>query len=80
MDPSRDASAETPFDAALISLATVDFDAAVRIAQAVKTKSPALKVIVGGPHPTLMTDETAAVKEFDHIFTREAEVTLPGVM
>ncbi len=71
---------ETPFDAALISLATVDFDAAVRIAQAVKAKSPALKVVVGGPHPTLMTDETAAVKEFDHIFTHEAEITLPGII
>jgi anaerobic magnesium-protoporphyrin IX monomethyl ester cyclase len=71
---------ETPFDAALISLATVDFDAAVRIAQTVKAKSPALKVIVGGPHPTLMTDETAGVNEFDHIFTHEAEITLPGVI
>jgi len=68
------------FEAALISVATVDFNAARRIAGLVKKKNQGLSVIVGGPHATLMTEETAGAAEFDHIFTHEAEVTLPLVL
>lgn len=68
------------FEAALISVATVDFNAARRIAGLVKKKSPALRVIVGGPHATLMTEETAGAPEFDHVFTHEAEITLPKLL
>lgn len=68
------------FDIVLISVATVDLEASRRIAGLVKAKDPGLKVMVGGPHPTLMTEETAQVEEFDYIFTHEAEVTLPQLM
>ena len=72
--------ANIDFDFAMISVATVDFDPAIKIAKIIKRKNPALKIMVGGAHPTLMTDETATVKEFDYIFTHEAEITLPAVM
>ena len=72
--------AASNFDLAMISVVTVDFEPAQRLAQIVKTKSPHLKVMVGGPHPTLMTEQTAAVREFDFIFTHEAEVTLPRLL
>ncbi len=68
------------FEIALISVATVDFDPAKKIARIVKEKNPALKIVVGGPHPTLMTAETAAVEDFDFIFTHEAEITLPNIL
>lgn len=68
------------FDAALISVATVDVDAAIRIAKIVKAEDARARVIVGGPHPTLMTDETSAISEFDHVFTHEAERTLPEML
>lgn len=68
------------FETALISVATVDFNAARRLAALVKKKSPRLRVIVGGPHATLMTEETSGVPEFDHVFTHEAEVTLPRML
>jgi len=68
------------FDLALISVATVDFDPARKIAKIIKRKNPALRVMVGGPHPTLMTSQTEEVKEFDYIFTREAEITLPVIL
>ncbi|MDA8098857.1 MAG: radical SAM protein [Nitrospiraceae bacterium] len=70
----------TPFDLAMISVATVDFDPAKRIARKIKQKDRSLKVMVGGPHPTLMTEETATVADFDYIFTHESEVTLPSVL
>ncbi len=68
------------FDIALISLATVDFEPSKRIAQIIKEKNPKLKIMVGGPHPTLMTEQTAEVDEFDYIFTHEAEITLPDIL
>lgn len=69
-----------PYDVAMISIATVDFDAAKRMGAILKKTRPQAPVMVGGPHPTLMTEETAAVPEFDIIFTHEAEVTLPGIL
>jgi GT2 family glycosyltransferase/radical SAM superfamily enzyme YgiQ (UPF0313 family) len=72
--------ADTDFDIAMISLATVDFEAAKTIAQLIKAKDRHLKVMVGGPHPTLRTEQTAEVEEFDYVFTHEAEITLPQVL
>ena len=70
----------TDFDLALVSVATVDFDPAKRIAQIVKAKSPNIKIMVGGPHPTLATAETVAVSGFDYVFTHEAEIALPALL
>jgi radical SAM superfamily enzyme YgiQ (UPF0313 family) len=67
-------------DVALISVATVDFEAAKITAGILKRLKPSVPVIVGGPHPSLMTEQTAAVPEFDHIFTHEAEITLPQIL
>ena len=71
---------EIDFSIALISVATVDFEPAQKIARIIKEKNPALKIMVGGPHPTLMTEQTAEVVDFDYIFTHEAEVTLPNIL
>ncbi len=68
------------FDIAMISVASVDLDPARRIARMVKEKGPNIPVMVGGPHPTLMTEETAQFGEFDYLFTHEAEVTLPSLL
>ena len=68
------------FDIALISVATVDFEPAQKLAEIIKSKNPDLKIMVGGPHPTLMTGETSEVMAFDYIFTHEAEITLPALL
>lgn len=68
------------FELALISIATVDFEPSIRIAEMIKRYHAHAKIMVGGPHPTLMTEQTAGVKEFDHIFTHEAEITLPEIL
>lgn len=67
------------FDMALISVATVDFQASKKIAKIIKEKGN-IPVMVGGPHPTLVTEETNVVKDFDFIFTHEAEITLPKLL
>jgi len=68
------------FRIALISMATVDFEPVIKIASIIKEKDVTIKIIVGGAHPTLMTAQTAEVKGFDHIFTHEAEITLPKIL
>jgi radical SAM superfamily enzyme YgiQ (UPF0313 family) len=72
--------AREPYDVAMISIATVDFSASRRMAAILKRTRPEAPVIVGGPHPTLMTEETASVPDFDVIFTHEAEITLPALL
>jgi len=71
---------EIDFRIALISIATVDFDPAIKIAGIIKEKNRDLKVMVGGPHPTLMTAQTAEIADFDYVFTHEAEVSLPKIL
>jgi radical SAM superfamily enzyme YgiQ (UPF0313 family) len=68
------------FDIVLISIATVDFEPSQKIAAIIKAKNPNFKIMVGGPHPTLMTEQTAQVTHFDYIFTHEAEITLPKIL
>ncbi|OGU16578.1 MAG: hypothetical protein A2076_02565 [Geobacteraceae bacterium GWC2_53_11] len=68
------------FEMALISVATVDFEPAQKLAEIIKSKNIHIKIMVGGPHPTLMTHQTAEVKSFDYIFTHEAEKTLPSLL
>jgi radical SAM superfamily enzyme YgiQ (UPF0313 family) len=68
------------FEIALISVATVDFEPAQKLAELIKAKDPDMKIMVGGPHPTLMTEQTAGIEAFDYIFTHEAEITLPAVL
>lgn len=72
--------AGTEFEAALISVATVDFVAFKRIAAIIRETAPNAKIIAGGPHATLATDEMLTVEDCDCVFTHEAEVTLPRLL
>lgn len=67
-------------DLAMISMATVDFEPAQRIAMLIRDLHPGMKIMVGGPHPTLMTEQTMACGMFDYVFTHEAEISLPRVL
>lgn len=76
----RERLAAAPFEVVLLSVATVDFDAARTIAAMIREFAPEVKIIAGGPHPTLATDEMTSLPEFDCIFTHEGEVTLPQLL
>jgi radical SAM superfamily enzyme YgiQ (UPF0313 family) len=71
---------EAPFDAVLISVSTVDFAAFKQIVALVRKVAPQARIIAGGPHATLATDDMLAVTDCDCIFTHEAEVTLPKLL
>lgn len=79
-DAVRTCLALAPFEVALLSVATVDFDAALTLAGLIREIAPGAKIIAGGPHPTLATDEMRALPEFDCVFTHEGEVTLPQLL
>ena len=76
----RQRIAASSFEAALISVATVDFDAARKLAGFIREVSPGARIVAGGPHATLLTDEMQALPEFDCIFTHEAELSLPELL
>lgn len=68
------------FAVVLISVATVDFEAFKKIAVIVREVNPSAKIIAGGPHATLVTDEMLAFPDCDCVFTHEAEITLPRLL
>jgi len=70
----------TQFEAVLVSVATVDFVAFKKIARIIREVAPRAKIIAGGPHATLATEEMLTVEDCDCIFTHEAEVTLPKLL
>ena len=58
-----------------LNMMTVDFDYAMKCARIVKELDPKARVVVGGPHPTLATEEVAAEQNVDHIIVGEGEIT-----
>ena len=60
-----------------ITLMSPDYKYAMRCVEIVKKVSPSIKTVVGGYHPTIMTDETARNEKIDYIFVGEGEVGFP---
>ena len=63
-----------------ITMLTLDFDIVMKAARLIKEANSSIKIIVGGPHPTLMEEELMANPDIDYIFKGEAEVTFPRVL
>lgn len=63
-----------------IMMLTVDFDAVVESANRIRKLFPDALIVTGGAHPTLVTDEVASEPVFDHIVTREGEITFPRLL
>ena len=66
-------------DAIGITAMSVDFEVAVRTARALKRRLPA-PIIIGGAHPTLMTDAVVLHECFDFVVRREAELTFVDLL
>lgn len=59
-----------------ISFMSIGAPFAKAVADMVKAEKPTCRVIVGGPHPILLPEQTAAYKNFDFVAYTEAEVTV----
>jgi len=62
-------------DIIAITMMSVDFDYAVEAAKAAKAALPETKVVVGGPHPSIMPEELTPNNDIDHIVIGEGETS-----
>ncbi len=69
-----------PYDLVGISLMTFMMYDAFDIAAYIKAKFPRTKIIMGGPHPTVMPDHTLENKHIDAICIGEGEMVLVDVV
>ena len=63
-----------------ITIMSLDFDVALESARIIKETNPAIKVIVGGIHPSIMEEELTKNPDIDYVFKGEAEITLPKIL
>ncbi|MFH1790360.1 MAG: radical SAM protein [Candidatus Omnitrophota bacterium] len=63
-----------------ITMMSLDFNPALKSAEIVRKTLPHAKIIMGGAHPSLMSDELTDNSHVDYIFRGEAEETLPLVI
>jgi len=63
-----------------IYMSTLDYYEAKRVAEIIKHVKPKSKVIVGGPHPSIVPQVVSRDSEFDYIFVGEGEVTFPKML
>ncbi len=63
-----------------LSMMSVDFDAVTKCAAIIKQVDSSIKVIVGGPHPSIMPEEVSANLQFDHIVIGEGEITFSDIL
>jgi radical SAM superfamily enzyme YgiQ (UPF0313 family) len=58
-----------------VTMMSVDYNPALKSIEVVKETDPRIITVVGGPHPTLVTEEVAENQKIDYIVTREGEIT-----
>jgi anaerobic magnesium-protoporphyrin IX monomethyl ester cyclase len=63
-----------------ITMATLDYHEAIKAAETIHKIKPHAHITVGGPHPSIMPEEVAQHKVFNHIIVGEAEVTYPELI
>ena len=59
-----------------ISIKTVKEPSALKIAEITKRISPDIKIVAGGPHPTVSPEEILALPFFDYVVKGEGEETM----
>lgn len=63
-----------------ITMMSVDYNTALQCAAIIRAARSDAFIMVGGAHPTIMTEELKGTPEIDCIFTGEAEVSLPQLV
>jgi anaerobic magnesium-protoporphyrin IX monomethyl ester cyclase len=63
-----------------ITMMSVDYNPAIKAAEIIKKINPLTKIIVGGPHPTLVPEELKNDKRIDYLVTGEGEISLPNLI
>lgn len=63
-----------------ISSMSADWAYATKCARLIREAKPPAKILVGGVHVSVATDDALGFKEFDHFITGEGEITVPALV
>ncbi|MFH1073484.1 MAG: radical SAM protein [Candidatus Firestonebacteria bacterium] len=63
-----------------LSMMSVDFNAVMKCADLIKEVDRSIKVIVGGPHPSINANEVSVNPNIDHIVLGEGEITFTEIL
>jgi len=67
-------------DAVGITMMSVDYNPAMKCIEIIKEINQETKVIVGGPHPSIIIDEVKANEKIDYIITGEGEISFSKLL
>lgn len=63
-----------------IYMATLDYHEAKRCAELIRKAHPQKKIVVGGPHPSIVPETVSKDACFDYVFVGEGEITFPQMI
>ncbi len=63
-----------------LTMMSVDYNPVMRCVDVIKEVEPGVVTVVGGPHPTLVTDEVLANQNIDYVITHEGEIAFPRLL
>ncbi len=63
-----------------LSMMSVDFDAVTKCAALIKQVDSSIKVVVGGPHPSIDPEEVSRNLDFDYVVLGEGEITFTDIL
>ncbi len=63
-----------------LTMMSVDYNPVMRCIDIVKEVDPAIVTVVGGPHPTLVTEEVLENEKIDYVVTHEGEIAFPRLL
>jgi anaerobic magnesium-protoporphyrin IX monomethyl ester cyclase len=63
-----------------LTMMSVDFNPVMQCVDLIKEVNPSIVTVVGGPHPTLVTDEVLANEKIDYVITHEGEIAFPRLL
>lgn len=79
-DEFRKKIAEENPDVAGITMMSPDFDYAMQCVDIIKDVGKDIKTVVGGIHPTVMTDDVVRSDKIDYIVVGEGEIVFPRLL
>ncbi|MBU4258223.1 MAG: B12-binding domain-containing radical SAM protein [Proteobacteria bacterium] len=63
-----------------LSMMSVDYNPVMKCVEIIKEVNDKITVVVGGPHPTLMTDEVTQNEKIDYIILGEGEISFTELL
>ena len=63
-----------------LTMMSVDYNPVLKCIDIVKALDPATKIVVGGPHPSIVPEELTGIEAIDHIIKGEGEISFTALL